>query len=78
MATDRVRGFIAICIVITTCIVLLLLTILNALNAEEGSYTDMMKTWGSVMSGTLGTILGYYFGKGQGSTSEQRTGVRDD
>jgi len=64
MKTDKVRSIIALSIVTTTCIVMLTLTLLHAVTGpNEGSYTDMMKTWGTAMSGTLGTILGYYFGK---------------
>lgn len=68
MQTSSVRGVIAISVVCTTCVVIAVLTIFHAVfGPDEGSYADMMKTWGSVMSGTLGTILGYYFGKSESS-----------
>jgi hypothetical protein len=65
LSDDSVRGAIAIIIVVSVlgvsaCLALLPLAA-GVYNAPD--YISMLKDFGSLFGGLVGTVLGYYFGK---------------
>jgi nitric oxide reductase large subunit len=65
LTTDSVRAIIALSIVLGALLVCALLVLLPLLGGIQNTqnYTAMLKDFGGLFSGIIGTIIGYYFGK---------------
>lgn len=67
MNTEKVRGILAIVVVVGVLLVCALLALLplssGAQNASD--YVSILKDFGGLFSGIVGSIIGYYFGKNQ-------------
>ena len=67
--TDAVRALIALSIVLGVLFVCALLVLLPLIGGVQNTqdYTTMLKDFGGLFSGIIGTIIGYYFGKSGGT-----------
>jgi len=68
MNTTKIRGILALVVVIGVLIVCGLLAILPLVGGvqNEQDYVGILKDFGGLFSGIVGTIIGYYFGKKEG------------
>ena len=71
MKINKVRGFLAI-IIVTSIMLVISLIALEPLLIGSKINMELLKTWSSIWSGVLGIILGYYFGKRDDESKEEK------
>lgn len=67
MDHEKVRGILALSVVIGVLAVAALLVLMPLATGVQNStgYLAALKEFGAVFSGIIGTIIGFYFGKSQ-------------
>ena len=63
MTDTKVRGIITILIISVALIVMALIALAPIFGGyPTADFTDHLKTWGSLCSGLVGSVVGFYFG----------------